>query len=112
MARKQSSKSSTRRSALGDERADAVVQFIEDCCVHTIGRWSGHPFKLVPWQKDFIREVFGNVDRDGLRVTRRAFLAIARKQGKSELAAAVALYLLLADNEPTPHVFGAAQDRD
>jgi phage terminase large subunit-like protein len=56
--------------------------------------------------------VFGNVGRDGLRRTRTAFLTIARKQGKSELAAAVALYLLLADNERTPLVVGAAADRE
>lgn len=80
--------------------------------MHTLGKWAGMPFKLVPWQREFVLEVFGNVDRRGMRTTRRAFLAIARKQGKSELAAAVALYLLLADGEPSPQVYGAAFDRD
>ena len=55
--------------------------------------------------------MFGNVGSDGLRRTRTAFLTIARKQGKSELAAAVALYLLCADSEATPLVVGAAADR-
>jgi phage terminase large subunit-like protein len=96
-----------------DRRGKAAIQFIEECCVHTIGRWAGQPFILTPWQREFIYEVFANVDpKTGLRITRRAFLQIARKQGKSELAAAVALYMLLADDEASPQVFGAAQDRD
>jgi phage terminase large subunit-like protein len=80
--------------------------------VHTIGRWSGLPFKLVPWQRDFVMEVFGNVDRAGRRQTRIAYLQIARKQGKSELAAAVALYMLIADGEASPQVYLAAFDRE
>ena len=96
-----------------DQRGRAAIEFIEQCCVHTIGRWAGKRFVLTPWQREFIYEVFSNLDpRTGLRRTRRAFLQIARKQGKSEIAAAVALYLLLADNEASPQVFGAAQDRD
>lgn len=105
------SKASWQRTQ-GAERGQRAVDFIEKCCVHTIGKWAGTPFKLTPWQRDYILEVFGNVDRKGMRITRRAFLAIARKQGKSELAAAVALYLLLADGEPSPQVYGAAFDRD
>lgn len=100
-------------SALGDERGRAAIDFIETCCVHTIGKWAGDAFILAPWQREFIYEIFANVDpRTGLRLTRRAFLAIARKNGKSELAAAVALYLLLADGEQSPQVYGAAFDRD
>ncbi len=100
-------------SALGDERGRAAIDFIEQCCVHTVGKWAGDAFVLTPWQREFVYEVFANVDpRTGLRRTRRAFLAVARKNGKSELAAAVALYLLLADNENSPQVYGAAVDRD
>ena len=100
-------------SALGDERGRAAIDFIEQCCVHTIGKWANDPFILAPWQRDFIYEVFSNVARRTvLRRTRRAFLQIARKNGKSELAAAVALYLLLADGEQSPQVYGAAIDRD
>jgi phage terminase large subunit-like protein len=106
------SKRSSKPIGDGDERGLRAIRFIEECCVHTIGRWAGMPFLLTPWQRDFIYEVFSNVDADGMRRTRRAFLAIARKQGKSELAAAVALYLLLADQEPSPQVYGAAFDRD
>lgn len=108
--RRRSTRSAGRLAA---ERAQAAIGFIEDCCVHVHGKWAGDPFILTPWQRDFIAEVFGNVDaRTGLRKTRRAFLQVARKNGKSELAAAVALYLLLADGEESPQVYGAAFDRD
>ena len=52
MARGVSSRRS--KSALGAERAQAVVDFIQDCCVHTIGEWQGLPFMLAPWQREFI----------------------------------------------------------
>lgn len=106
------SRLSAKQRADGDARALAVIAFIEQCCVHTIGKWKRQPFILTPWQRDFVHQVFSNVDKRGRRLTRRAFLQIARKQGKSELAAAIALYLLTADNEDSPHIFGAAQDRD
>ena len=58
-----------------------------------------------------IRDIFGIVKEDGCRQFRTAFVEIAKKQGKSEIAAAVALYLLYADNEPSAEVYGAAADR-
>jgi phage terminase large subunit-like protein len=106
------SRLSAKQRADGDLRARAAIAFIEECCVHTIGKWDGQPFILVPWQREFIYDVFSNVDKRGRRLTRRAFLQIARKQGKSEAAAAVALYLLTADNEASPQIYNAAQDRD
>jgi phage terminase large subunit-like protein len=112
MTSRRRSKRSSPRTPDADERGQRAIRFIEDCCVHTIGRWAGDPFILAPWQRDFIYEVFSNCDENGFRITRRAFLAIARKQGKSELAAAVGLYLLLADGEPSPQIYGAAEDRD
>ena len=106
------SRLSAKQRKDGERRGLAVIQFIEECCVHTIGKWAGQPFILAPWQREFVYEVFSNVDANGRRLTRRAFLQIARKQGKSELASGIALYLLLADGEESPHIFGAAQDRD
>ena len=75
------------------------------------GRWSGKPFWLLPWQEQIIRDVFGVVREDGTRQFRTAYVEIPKKNGKSELAAAVALYLLYADNEPSAEVYGAAADR-
>ena len=92
------------------KKADRSVTFIENLC-HTKGKWAGTPFWLLPWQEQLIRDIFGIVKPDGNRQFRTAFVEICKKVGKSELAAAVALYLLYADNEPSAEVYGAAADR-
>lgn len=91
-------------------KADRAVKFIENLC-HTKGKWAGTRFWLLPWQEQLIRDIFGIVKPDGNRQFRTAFIEICKKVGKSELAAAVALYLLYADNEPSAEVYGAAADR-
>ena len=91
-------------------KADRVVTFIENLC-HTKGKWAGKRFWLLPWQEKAIRDIFGTVKEDGTRQFRTAFIEIGKKNGKSELAAAVALYMLYADNEPSAEVYGAAADR-
>ena len=92
------------------KKADRAVTFIENLC-HTKGKWAGTPFWLLPWQEQLIRDIFGIVKPDGNRQFRTAFVEICKKVGKSELAAAGALYLLYADNEPSAEVYGAAADR-
>lgn len=92
------------------KKADRAVTFIENLC-HTKGKWAGTPFWLLPWQEQLIRDIFGIVKPDGNRQFRTAFVEICKKVGKSELAAAVALYLLYADNEPSAEVYGAAAYR-
>ena len=92
------------------KKADRAVTFIENLC-HTKGKWAGTPFWLLPWQEQLIRDIFGIVKADGNRQFRTAFVEICKKVGKSELAAAVALYLLYADNESSAEVYGAAADR-
>lgn len=91
-------------------KADRAVKFIENLC-HTKGKWAGKRFWLLPWQEQLIRDIFGIVKPDGYRQFRTVFVEICKKVGKSELAAAVALYLLYADNEPSAEVYGAAADR-
>ena len=91
-------------------KADRAVKFIENLC-HTKGKWAGKRFWLLPWQEQLIRDIFGIIKPDGYRQFRTAFVEICKKVGKSELAAAVALYLLYADNEPSAEVYGAAADR-
>ena len=93
-----------------EDRASRAVRFIENL-KHTKGRWAGKRFWLLPWQEQIIRDVFGIVDENGHRQFRTAYVEIPKKNGKSELAAAVALYLLYADNEPSAEVYGAAADR-
>ena len=85
-------------------KADRAVTFIENL-KHTKGKWDGKPFWLLPWQEQIIRDIFGIVDKNGHRQFRTAYVEIGKKNGKSELAAAVALYLLYGDNEPAAEVY-------
>ena len=91
-------------------KADRAVKFIE-MLPHTKGEWEKQPFWLLPWQEQIIRDIFGVVKEDGMRQFRTVYIEIPKKQGKSELAAAIALYLLYADGEPSAEVFSAAADR-
>ena len=91
-------------------KADRAVAFIENL-KHTKGKWAGKNFILLPWQEQIIRDLFGIVGENGKRQFLTAYVEIPKKQGKSELAAALALYLLYADNEPSAEVYCAACDR-
>lgn len=93
-----------------EAKANHAVRFIENLS-HTKGKWAGKRFWLLPWQEQIIRDIFGVVKEDGNRQFRTAYIEIGKKNGKSELAAAVALYLLFADGEPSAEVYGAAADR-
>lgn len=90
---------------------DRAVRFINNLC-HTDGRAAGTPFNLRPWQESIIRSFFGKINAaTGLRQYRTLYIEIPRKNGKSEIIAAVALYLLLGDNEYSAQIYGAAADR-
>lgn len=94
------------------EKAKRAIDFIE-LLPHTKGEWAGKAFKLEPWQRDdIIAPLFGMLREDGSRQYRTAYIEIPRKNGKSELAAGVANYLLYADNEPGAEIYGAAYTRD
>ena len=92
-------------------RADRVCGFLESVVTMTEGRWAGKPMQLMPWQREFIESVYGWVDSAGIRRYRRAALWIPKKNGKSQTMAGLALYHLLADNEPGAFVAVAACDR-
>lgn len=92
-------------------KADRAVKFIQNLR-HTKGKWDGKRFMLLPWQEQIVRDIFGIVRADGKRQFLTAYVEIPKKQGKSELAAAIALYLLYADGEASAEVYGAACDRN
>ncbi len=98
-------------SRYSKEDADLVVAFIEQL-KHTKGEFYNQPFKLMPWQEEIIRNIFGVLKPDGTRQFTTAYIEIPKKCGKSELAAAIALYLLCADGEQRAEVYGCAADRD
>lgn len=62
-------------------KADYAVTFIE-CLKHTKGRWAGKPFKLIDWQEEIIRDLFGIVKETGYRQFNTAYIEIPKKQGK------------------------------
>jgi phage terminase large subunit-like protein len=88
-----------------------VVRFIDNL-THTKGEWARHPFDLRPWQREIVGNLFGTLRDDGLRQYRTCYVEIPRKNGKTELAAAVALYMLIGDGEMGGEVYSAAVDRD
>lgn len=90
--------------------ADYAVNFIE-CLCHTKGTWAHKPFELIDWQERIIRDIFGVLKTNGYRQFNTAYIEIPKKQGKSELAAAVALLLTCGDGEERAEVYGCAADR-
>ncbi len=92
------------------EYADFAVDFIESLC-HTKGTWAGKRFELMDWQEQIIRDLFGTLKPNGYRQFNTAYIEIPKKQGKSELAAAVALLLTCGDGEQRAEVYGCAADR-
>ena len=83
----------------GDKKAQLVINFINQL-KHTKGKWAGVRFNLRDWQiRDIVKPIFGKLHPDGRRIVRTAYVEIPRKNGKSELAAAIGLFLLFADGE-------------
>lgn len=91
-------------------KADHAVNFI-NCLKHTKGQWRGVPFDLLPWQDKIIRDLFGTVKENGYRQYNTAYVEIPKKNGKSELAAAIALLMTCGDGEWGAEVYGCASDR-
>jgi phage terminase large subunit-like protein len=91
--------------------ADRVIRFVRSL-KHTKGEFAGKPFNLQPWQEEILRTLFGTLRADGTRQYRTCYVEIPRKNGKSEIAAAVALVLLFLDNEAGAEIYSAAADRD
>lgn len=91
---------------------DAAVAFIENEIKLTKGKWKGQPFLLKPWQNDLVRVLFGwKCVRTGHRRYRNVFLYVPRKNGKSQLIAAIANYLLFCDKENDAEIYIGASNR-
>jgi phage terminase large subunit-like protein len=79
---------------------------------HSKGQWAGQVIKLEPWQAAVLWILFGWLRADGTRRFRISYWEVARKNGKSTMAAGVGLYLMIADNEAGAEVYSAATKRD
>ena len=93
-----------KTSYYDEDAADFAVAFIESLC-HTKGTWAGKNFELIDWQEQIIRDIFGILKPNGYRQFNTAYVEIPKKQGKSELAAAVALLLTCGDGEERAEVY-------
>ncbi len=98
--------------AFDEKKAQRVIRFIE-CLRHTKGEFHGKPFTLLPWQRKVVSDVFGTVrdDYPDQRQYTTAYIEIPKKNGKSELGAAIALNMLCNDDEWKAEVYSCASDR-
>lgn len=93
------------------DAGDHAVKFI-NLLKHTKGEWAGKTFHLQDWQESIVRQLFGTLNPDGTRQYRTCYIELPRKNGKSTLAAGIALYLLFGDGEIGAQVYSAANDRN
>lgn len=93
-----------------EKAAEYAVNFIQ-ILKHTKGIWAGKPFILLPWQHEIISDVYGTLEDNGLRKYQYCYIECPKKQGKSELAAAIALFHLVADGEASGEIYSCASDR-
>jgi phage terminase large subunit-like protein len=99
--------------AFSETRADRALRFVQNL-THTKDKWAGVPFDPRPWQVRIIRELFGRMRDDDptRRAYRTCYIEVPRKNGKSEICAAIALYGLIGDGVQGAEVYSAAADRD
>lgn len=92
--------------------ADAAVAFFPTYLRHTEAEWFGLPFRLLPWQEQIVRQIFGWKRADGTRLIRQVWIEVPRKNGKTEFAAGLALLVLVADGEFGGQAYSMACDKD
>jgi phage terminase large subunit-like protein len=103
-------------SWLDHEAADRAIQFFPTCLKHVEGAMAGKPLALQAWQQAIIGNLFGWKRKDDqgrtVRRYRECLLYIARKNGKTVLAAGICLYVLFLDGEAGAQIYGAAADSE
>lgn len=94
-----------------DTEPAKIIRFMETCCLLTHAPFYGKPMQLFLWQKAFLEALFGFRLENGGRRFRRCLLLISRKNGKTELASALLLYMLLAGGKGLEMVCSSCNDR-
>ena len=99
-----------------EKRADYVCEFL-GLLAFGSGDWAGKPFQLQEWQREPIREFYGTILEDWeanqkFRIFQYLYLEIPKKNGKTEVAAALGLYHLVGDGEKNPQVYICAADKE
>jgi len=90
-----------------NQKAVERVLGFSKLCVQSKFPWDGKPLDLLPWQIEFIRNVYGKYEA-GERLITRAALWIPKKNGKSTLLSMLCLYHLL--EQPGSEVYCIAAD--
>lgn len=101
-----------KRGLYFDENAGARILRFFDFLRHSKGEFAGQHFILSDWQQAYLWVLFGWKRADGMRRFRISYLELSRKNGKSTMAAGIALYLLEGDREQGAEVYSAATKRD
>lgn len=95
-----------------EEKVDKVIRLYHHLR-HFKGRHSGNPFVLEPWQEWIIASIYGFYNKsDGSRLTQTVYIEVARKNGKTALAAGIGLNALINDDEDGAEVYFAANSKD
>jgi phage terminase large subunit-like protein len=96
-----------------ESKANHAIDFCENYCKHSKGKLGGKPLILELWQKALLAATFGVVHKiDETRRFQEVMLIVGRKNGKSVLASAVGLYMMVADGEPGAEVYACATKKD
>lgn len=96
-----------------EAKAERPIQFIESFCRHSKGELAGKPLKLALFQKAYISALFGFIDKDtGHRRYTESFFFVGRKNGKTTMLSAIALYMMIADGESGAEIYSVASKKD
>ncbi len=96
-----------------DVRANNAIDFIEQFCKHSKGKWANKPVKLELWQKAFVAAIFGVINKKtNFRKYTEALLIVGKKNGNSLFAAGISLYMLVADGEGGAECYCAATKKE
>lgn len=93
-------------------RANHIIEFAENFCRHSKGKFGGRKVVLELWEKALLAAIFGFIDIEGNRKYREAILIVGKKNGKSLISSIVGLYLLVGDGEAGPEVYAVASKKD
>lgn len=94
-----------------EKKANKAIKFIENFCHHSEGR--SDLLHLELWQKAIVSAIFGIMDKTtGYRQFREVFIIVARKNGKTLFAAAIAAYMTYIDGEYGAKVYFLAPKLD
>lgn len=96
-----------------EDKALRPIKFIELFCRHSKGELAGQPLTLDLFQKAYISALFGFVDKKtGHRRYTESFFLVGRKNGKTTMLSAIALYMMIADGESGSEVYSVASKKD